>query len=367
MSGHTATAAGGIRDTLARIAASERVSAQDLSAFVRDAFLTTGLGADDSDVATEICVHAQLHGSQAHGALHLPLYLTGLLDGTIKTRPIVTWESNLPCTRVMDADNALGIVASRRGLEVAIELARQYGLGAVAIRNSSHFGVAGYYADYAAERGLICWSFSNASPAIAPTGGVEPLFGTNPIGAGFPLPGDDPIVLDMATAIVARSKIKQASSLGETIPEGWALDPDGNPTTNPDLAVQGSVLPIGGPKGYGLALMVEMLCTALSDGEPGFQILYENQAKRPSLIGQFMLVMNPDGFVGMERYGRRAAHIAERVKASRPKDENDPPRLPGTRGRQLRRDYEANGIPVTPVMRNAFANVVKLLEAAGRI
>ena len=143
----------------------------------------------------------------------------------------------------------------------------------------------------------------------------EALLGTNPIGAAFPLPDADPIVLDMATSVVARSRIRYMLALGQkTIPDGWALDPDGKPTIDPAVAVKGSVLPIGGPKGYALSLMVELLCSALSDGEPGFQVTYENVVKRPSTISQFFFAMNPEGFVGLDRYGKRAAHIADKVK-----------------------------------------------------
>src|SRR5262249_59633264 len=146
---------------------------------------------------------------------------------------------------------------------------RQLGLGAVEMRNSSYFGAAGYYADRAAEHGLIGIALTNAMPAIAPPGGTEGLLGTNPIGAAFPVPGTDPVIADMATAMVARSRIRHALAAGEkTIPEGWALDPSGRPTTDPAVAVKGSLLPIGGPEGYALALMGGILCGPLSDGEP---------------------------------------------------------------------------------------------------
>ena len=152
------------------------------------------------------------------------------------------------------------------------------------------------------RQGLIGFAFTNASPAIAPTGSKEALLGTNPIGAAFPLPDADPIVVDMATSVVARSRIRYMLALGQkTLPDGWALDPDGKPTNDPAVAVKGSVLPIGGPKGYALSLMVELLCSALSDGEPGFQVTYENVVKRPSTISQFFFAMNPEGFVGLDR------------------------------------------------------------------
>ena len=130
----------------------------------------------------------------------------------------------MPCCAVLDADNGLGLVASQRATDMAINMARQMGLGAVAVRNSSHFGAAGYYADRAAAQGLIGLAFTNAMPAIAPTGGTEGLLGTNPIGAAFPVPNADPVIADMATAMVARSRIRHALAAGQkTIPEGWAL------------------------------------------------------------------------------------------------------------------------------------------------
>ena len=354
-----------IRHALAQITADERVPADTLGGFVRDAFIAAGLDATDATIATDAAVYAQLHGTQSHGVLHLPLYLTGLVDGTIKARPAIALEIGLPCTAVMDADNALGLVAGTRAIDRAIELAGEYGLGAVAVRNSSHFGVAGYYADRAASEGLIAFSFTNASPAIAPTGGREARLGTNPIGAGFPVPDGDPIVVDLATAAVARSRIKQAATRGEAIPEGWALDPDGQPTTDPERAVAGSVLPIGGPKGYGLALVVELLCSAMSDNQPGFEVTYESEVKRSSRIGQFFLAMAPAGFVGPERYGRRVRHIANVLTGTPPLDPARPPRLPGSRGAALAREYARDGIPVSDNLRRALARAVDLLESRG--
>jgi LDH2 family malate/lactate/ureidoglycolate dehydrogenase len=263
----------------------------------------------------------------------------------------------------MEADNALGLVVSQHAIDAAVDLAKKLGLGAVAVRNSSHFGGAGYYAERAARQGLIGLAFTNASPAIAPTGSKEALLGTNPIGVAFPLPGQEPIVADMATSVVARSRIRYMLALGQkTLPEGWALDPDGNPTTDPAVAVKGSVLPIGGPKGYALALMVELLCSALSDCEPGFQVTYENVVKRPSTISQFFLAINPDGFVGSDRYGARAEHIADRVRNAAPIVGASPPRLPGARGHLLDRNSRADGLAMFDNLRHAFKVVADLIE-----
>lgn len=348
---------------LRQFAAADRVTPKELADLAADVFVSCGVSREDAGIAAEVAVWAQLHGSNSHGAVHLPLYVRGLLDRTIKARPDTVTTQPMPCCVVMEADHALGLVASRRAIDIAIDIAKTQGLGAVAVRNSSHFGAAGYYAERAAEHGFIGLAFTNAMPAIAPTGGNEGLLGTNPIGAAFPIPSADPIVADMATAVVARSRIRHALAAGQkTIPEGWALDPSGQPTTDPAVAVKGSLLPIGGPKGYALSLMVEIFCTALSDGEPGFQVTYENMVKRPSNICQFFLVLNPDGFAGHERYGARMTHIADVIGKAKAMEGAAPPRLPGARGHAVKRKTETEGIVLFDNLRGALKNVAGMIE-----
>lgn len=354
----------GLSERLRKVAAAEHVKPAELSRLVADVFEHCGVPRADAEIGAEVALWAQMHGSDSHGVVHLPLYVRGLLDQTIKARSAFAVKQTMPCCAVLDANHGLGLVASQRATDTAIDIARQYGLGAVAVRNSSHFGAAGYYADRAAEQGLIGLAFTNAMPAIAPTGGTEGLLGTNPIGAAFPIPGADPVIADMATAVVARSRIRHALAAGQkSIPEGWALDPSGQPTTDPAVAVKGSLLPIGGPKGYALALMVEILCSALSDGEPGFQVTYENMVKRPSNICQFFLVLNPEGFVGSERYGARMAHIAEVIGKAKAMEGEAPPRLPGARGHAVKRKATAEGIAMFGNLRSALNNVAGMLES----
>jgi LDH2 family malate/lactate/ureidoglycolate dehydrogenase len=352
-----------IAQRLKSTAAAERVSAADFTALLRDTFEHAGLSRGDAEIAADVAAYGTLHGSDAHGAVQMPLYVTGLIDGTIKSKPNVVTSNNLPCCMVMDADNALGLVIGCRAMDAVIGLTKKFGMGAVAVRNSSHFGGAGYFSERAAKQGLIGFAFTNASKAIAPTGSKEALLGTNPIGAGFPLPDGEPIVMDMATSIVARSRVRAMLALGQkTIPEGWALDPDGKPTTDPAIAVKGSVLPIGGPKGYALSLMVELLCSALSDGEPGFQVTYENVVKRPSTISQFFFAMNPEGFVGLGAYGKRAAFIAETCKNAQPIEGEPPPRLPGARAQAVNRKNQAEGLAMFDNLRHALRTVADTIE-----
>jgi LDH2 family malate/lactate/ureidoglycolate dehydrogenase len=353
-----------LTERLRKLASGEQVKPAELSRLASDVFEHCGVPRADADIGAEVALWAQLHGSDSHGIVHLPLYVRGLLDRTIKAQPSFAVTRPMPACAVLDADHGLGLVASRRAIDLAIDIAKRLGLGAVAVRNSSHFGAAGYYADRAAEQGLIGLAFTNAMPAIAPTGGMEGLLGTNPIGAAFPIPDADPVIADMATAVVARSRIRHALAAGQkTIPEGWALDPSGQPTTDPAVAVKGSLLPIGGPKGYALSLMVEILCSALSDGEPGFQVTYENMVKRPSNICQFFLVLNPEGFAGKERYGARMTHIAVVIGKAKPMQGEAPPRLPGARGHAVKHKAAAEGIAMFGNLRSALNNVAGMLES----
>jgi LDH2 family malate/lactate/ureidoglycolate dehydrogenase len=358
-----ATKAAELAQRLREAADVDRVEVQSFTALVTALFRHAGLSARDADIAAEVAVYGQLRGSDAHGAVQLPLYITGLLDGTIKHTPHVATTNNLPCCIVMDADHGLGLVIGQNAIDAAIALAETYGLGAVAVRNSSHFGGAGYFSERAAKRGMIGFAFTNASPAIAPTGAREAVLGTNPIGVAFPLPEADPIIADMATSVVARSRIRAMLALGQkAIPDGWAIDPDGRPTTDPAVAVKGSVLPIGGPKGYALALMVELLCSALSDGEPGMQVTYENVVKRPSTISQFFFVMHPAGFVGLDRFGQRAGHIAGVLEKAKRIEGAPPPRLPGARGFAIERKSRGEGLAMFDNLRHALRSVADIIE-----
>ena len=349
---------------LRELAESERIAPARLREIVVALFAALGLPRDDAAIAAEVALYAQLAGSDSHGLVHLPLYVTGLLDRTIHADPPLRIDRNLACTARIDGGGGLGLVVSRRAMDLAIELAQTHGVGAVAVRNSSHFGAAGYYGDLAARRGMIGLAMSNAAPAIAPTDGVTPLLGTNPIGAGVPLGATEPMVLDMATAMVARSRIRQSLAAGQAaIPEGWALDAAGDPTTDAKAAIAGSVLPIGGAKGYGLAALVEFLCSALADGEPGFEITYENVVRRPSGIGHFFLAMNPAGFAGAEPFRRRADHIASVIETSKRRaGQAGSPRLPGRRAQDSRRHSLAAGIPVGANLKSALLQTAGLLE-----
>jgi LDH2 family malate/lactate/ureidoglycolate dehydrogenase len=364
--GNTGGGGPAIPDLAARLRATAEagtVSANQLRDMAAALFAALGLSPNDAAVAADAALYAQLAGSDSHGLVHLPLYVTGLLDRTIIARPHIQIGRNGTSTAHIDAGQGLGLVVSHRAMALAVELAGEHGVGAVAVRNSSHFGAAGYYADLASRSGMMGIAVSNSAPAIAPTEGITPLLGTNPIGVGVPVGSEAQMVLDMATAVVARSRIRQMAAAGQTaIPDGWAVDASGNPTTDANAAIAGSVLPIGGAKGYGLALLVEFLSSALADGSPGFEITYENVVKRPSGIGHFFLVINPASFAGAAPFERRARHIATVIESSKGRTGGAPPRLPGRRSDAARRAGLAQGIAAGPNLRSALRQTADLLE-----
>ena len=297
-------------------AGSERIPAEDFTALVGDTFRHAGLSPADADIAAEVAAYGTLHGSDAHGAVQMPLYVTGLLDGTIKSAPNVKTTNNLPCCMVMDADNALGLVVGQQAIDAAIDLAKKYGLGAVAVRNSSHFGGAGYLFRARGEAGpdrLRLHQCVARDRADRLEGGAARHQSDRRRVPAARRRSDRRRHGDQRGRALAHPRHAGARP-EDACPTAGRSIPTASRPSIPAVAVKGSVLPIGGPKGYALSLMVELLCSALSDGEPGFQVTYENVVKRPSTISQFFFAMNPEGFVGLDRYGKRAAHIADKVK-----------------------------------------------------
>lgn len=356
-----------IAERLRQAADSESIPLDGFQSLIQAVFEAAGLGDEDARIATEVATFPQQTGSSSHGVVTMPLYLTGLVEGTIDASAPFEPQVDRPGAALVDAQHGLGLIVGHRSMMLACDLAARSGVGAVSVRRSSHFGTAGYFSYQATQRGMIGLAMSNASPAIAPTGGVEALLGTNPISGGVPRVNGDPMIHDMATSMVARSRIRQSLAAGEPqIPEGWAIDRNGEPTTNAAEAIEGSVLPIGGAKGYGLALLVEMLCSGLSDAEPGFDITYEDVVSRPSGISHFFLSIDPQAFCGAEAFSRRVDNIAGVIENSKPGTNGPGPRLPGGRGLESARQVRANGVAMHKNLRNSLLKSAGILETKAR-
>lgn len=279
------------------------------------------------DVADAL-VGAELVGQSGHGLRRVPSYAGQARSGKVDGHATPTAERVRPAVLAVDAAHGFAYPAIRLAEELLEPITREQGVAVAGIRRSHHAGVAGLVVERIAEGGLVALMLVNSPPAIAPWGGTAPLFGTNPIAAAFPVTGGNPIVIDLSLSEVARGKIMAAAQRGESIPEGWAFDADGRPTTDPRAALAGTMVPAGGAKGAVLALMVELLAAGLTGANyAGDASSFFDAEGTPPGTGQFLLAVDPDAVLpgGRDRFAVLAAAI-----------EGDPAaRLPGRRRREL--------------------------------
>jgi L-2-hydroxycarboxylate dehydrogenase (NAD+) len=274
-----------------------------------------GVPNDDAEIIVNSILYAHQRGKGTHGMGRLPIYARKIKEGLMTAETKFCAIKDNVAVSLYDAQHGFGQVAAYKGMEIAIEKARNYGIGAVGVRHSNSFGTAGFFLELAAKNNMIAFIFANASPAIAPTGGKMPIFGTNPIGIGFPGGNDKPaVILDMATSDVARSKIRLAAKNGEPIPIGWALDSDGNPTTDPIEALKGSMVPVGGHKGFGLSLIVDVIAGLLIGSAFGGDVKPLNLKDALSDCGHFILAINIDSFIDFTEYLDKMDYLTKRVK-----------------------------------------------------
>jgi LDH2 family malate/lactate/ureidoglycolate dehydrogenase len=278
--------------------------------------------------------------------LRLPGYLDRIRKGLVDPKPELSTSRVTPVAAALDGRNGLGFVVGTRAMAEAVAMARESGLGVVAVRRSTHFGMAATYVLQALEAGMVSLVFTNASRAMPPWGAREPLLGTSPLAAGVPGGKLAPFVLDMSPSIAARGKIRIAEKRGEKIPLGWALDGEGRPTTDPTAALAGVVLPIGGPKGSGLAMMMDIFGGVLSGAAYAGDVGDQYKAfDRPQDVGHFFLAMRPDLFVPMDEVRARMDTLVARVKACPRAEGVDEILMPGEIESRLAATRARTGIP----------------------
>jgi LDH2 family malate/lactate/ureidoglycolate dehydrogenase len=292
-------------------------AAEALGRFAGDCFVAAGMREEDAIRVADNLILADLRGVESHGVTRVPIYAERLRRGAVAPHGAPRIERGEDkAAALLDGDNAMGAVVGAIAMEHAIARARRHGIGVVAARRSNHFGICADYILQAASAGMVAMVASNTAPSMAVWGAREPALGTNPIAFGFPR-GDGPhLVLDMATSVVARGKIVEKAKRGDSIPPGWALDAEGRPTTDAKAAADGVVLPFAGPKGSGLALVVEAFGGVLSGAAiaGGIGNLY-GEFDRPQDIGHIFVAMDPDAFIGRDRFAARMAALTSEMKA----------------------------------------------------
>jgi L-2-hydroxycarboxylate dehydrogenase (NAD+) len=275
-----------------------------------------GVSKEDASIIAATILDSHKKGRHTHGIGRLPIYVRKINDSLMTTETILSPIHDFPVVTVYDAHNGFGQVAGYKGMLQCVDKAASFGIGVVAIKDINSFGVAGYYGRLAAERGMIGVIMGNASPAFAPIGGACAILGTNPICFAFPGTEKYPhIVFDMACTVAARSKIRLAAKNGEKIPADWALDVDGNPTDDPIKALEGTINPLGGHKGFGLALVVDILSGLLTGSAFAGDTKALNDATEFSRCGCFLAAINPEFFLSREEYEGNIDYLVDRVKA----------------------------------------------------
>jgi len=330
-----------------------------LRRFVVSVFRKLGVPSNDAKIATDVLLAADLRGIGSHGVARLPRYVTGVKSGSMTPRGASKIVKQTRATAVIDGGNGLGQVVARRGMELAIKKARGTAVGFVVVRNSNHFGIAGYYSMMALKAGMIGISSTNAAPLVVPTFGRTAVLGTNPISVAVPTGREEPFVLDMATSVVPRGTIEVYDRQGKPMPHGWAVDATGHSTTNPRTMLEalanrlgGGILPLGGEgeefsghKGYGLALLVDILCGALSGAATGLDVYGDEEAAN---VGHFFGAIDVRAFRPLNQFKRDMDKLLRTLRDSPKAEGHDRIYVHGEKSFAMERERRAKGIPLGP-------------------
>jgi len=321
------------------MAETQAIAAAKLRATVAGIFRGVGVPDGDAAIVADSLVEADLRGVSSHGVVRVPTYVKGLTDGEINPTPSLQLIYDGGSRATVDGDNGMGQVGSHRAMQLAIERALEHGVGAVGLTHSRHCGAMAYWAIQALEHNCIGVATTNAGLNMAPTGGRDKIVGNNPVAIAVPTNRPWPMVLDMATSVVAGGKLDVAAIRGEKIPLDWATDADGKPTDDPATARKGLLLPVGGPKGYGLALMLDVLAGALTGARFGGGL-------GPAGSGQFFLAIQVDGFMGVPEFKERMDQVIDQLHESRVAPGSGRIYVPGEIEADKSQQRTAKGIPL---------------------
>ena len=341
-----------------------------IEAFMRDTFVAYGVPLEDAKICTAVLLESDRRGIESHGCNRFkPIYLDRIDAGIL--RPVTDYEviKETPTTLVADAHDGMGMVASHKAMVSIIEKAKTYGLAMAAVRNSSHYGIAGYWASMATDAGMIGITGTNARPSIAPTFGVENMLGTNPLTIGLPTDEAFPFILDCATSISQRGKIEYYARNGQDTPAGMVIGRDGSAMTDSPAILKGltdgtaALAPLGGIgeelagyKGYGYATVVEILSAALQAGS-FLKTLVDKDAsgnRKPYHLGHFFLVIDPEAFLGQESFRKTAGDILRELRASEKAPGQERIYTAGEKEWLVSLERQDKGVPVGEAVQKEF-------------
>lgn len=351
------------------------VDFETLTEFMIEVFKKVGVPEEDAKICADVLITSDKRGIDSHGIGRFkPIYIDRINEGIINPKTTFEIVRESPTTAVIDGHNGMGQVIGYRSMKIAIEKAKKYGMGMVAVRNSNHYGIAGYYSLMASDNGMIGITGTNARPSIAPTFGVENMLGTNPLTIGFPTDEEFPFCIDCATSITQRGKIEVYARLNKEMPKGWVIDENGESKTDPNIVLEdlikgrAALTPLGGIgeetggyKGYGYAVVVEVLSSALAGGAYLKSLLGydENGKKIPYKLGHFFIAINIENFIDLESFKKTAGDIMRKLRNSK--------KMPGqqriwTAGEK---EYDAylyrkdKGVPIDQVLQKQIKELIE--------
>ncbi|MGO8692389.1 MAG: Ldh family oxidoreductase [Rectinemataceae bacterium] len=350
----------------------------EVEAFMKDGFIAIGVPPAEAAVCADVLVSADKRGVDSHGVGRFkPIYLDRIWNGTLDTKTNFEIVRETPTTAVIDGHNGMGHYIAKRAMQMAIDKAEVSGMGMTAVRNSTHYGAAFYYANMAVEHGMIGLTGTSARPSIAPTWGVEPMLGTNPMTWGMPTDEDFPFMLDCATSVTQRGKIELYDRLGKELPDGWVIGQDGRyrHDTHQVLADlvkdKAALTPLGGLgedfggyKGYGYSLVVELLSSALSQANFMKALVGIGADGKPIPIelGHFFVAMKVEAFVELQAFKKHVGEVCRQIRASRKAP--GAPRIytPGEKEHDVWLYRRDKGVPFNEPLKNAFRAVKEKLN-----
>ena len=322
-----------------------RLSYKELKGLIKNKFMAAGLPENHAEAVADHLAYADSRGVHSHGAVRVEYYSERISKGGSNTKPNFKYEKRSESVGILDGDNAVGHLVALMGMEEGFKLAEKTGVGVVGMKRLGHCGTLSYFLRKAAEKGYIMISMAQSDPMVVLYGGAEPYFGTNPIGFCAPRKSGSPIIFDMATTVGAWGKILDSRAKGKSIPDSWAVDSNGNPTTDPNKVA--GLVPVAGAKGSGLMMMVDILAGVLLGQPSGKHVssMYADLSQGREL-GQIHILLNPEFFAGSEYFENAIDSMVKEIHEMKPAEGFGKICYPGERSDGVYEDYMKNGIPI---------------------
>lgn len=321
------------------------ITANNTKTFIESILAGNGVPPDNASIIAHCLVLADLRGVDSHGINRIPSYMERVRQGVLDATASPSLTQLTPVVAQVDGRNGFGFLAAHAGMARAVEMARDFGIGLVSVKHSNHFGMSAWVVQQAVDAGMMSLVFTNSSPALPVWGGREKLMGVSPLACGAPAGKERPFILDMAPSVAARGKIYKAARRGEKIPSDWALDADGRQTDDPESALGGVMLPMGGPKGSALAVMMDVFSGVLSGSAFAGGVTNPYDASKPADVGHFLVTIKPDLFMGLEEFKERMDYLYQRVVGSERMAGVDRVYYPGEIEQITHDERLRNGIP----------------------